>query len=54
MTKNIISFAKEYKVDEIGQQAVDQTSLDLKQFVREAIAQLPLYINCKRFGGDDE
>ena len=49
MTKKIISFAEEYKVDEIGQQAVDQTPLDCKQFVQEAIAQLPLYINCKRF-----
>lgn len=27
MTKNIISFAKKYKVDEICQQAVDQTPL---------------------------
>jgi hypothetical protein len=53
MTKNIIIFVKEYKVDEVGQQAVDQTPLARKQFVQEAIAQLPLYINCKRFGGYD-
>ena len=49
MTKNIISFREEYKVDEIGQQAVDQTLLAHKQFMQEVLAQLPLYINCKRF-----
>ncbi len=49
MTKNIISFPEGYKVDEICQQAVDQTPLARKQFVQEGIAQLPLYINCKRF-----
>ena len=39
MTKNIISFPEEYKVDEICQQAVDQTPLAHKQFVQEVLAQ---------------
>lgn len=37
MTKNIIHFAEEYKVDEIGQQAVDKIPLDRKQFVQEVL-----------------
>lgn len=51
MTKNIIHFAEEYKVDEIGQQAVDQIPLDRKQFVQEVLAQLSWDITYKKFRG---
>ncbi len=51
MNKNVTHFAAEYKVDEIGQKAVDQIPSDRKQFAQKVLAQLSWDITYKKFKG---